>query len=199
MTAAYRALCDLGRLDSADPILLFRRTRQQAGLPRTRRVHLLPVRLTPDAIEMHRSARSLRRPTVAGLPQETGKARRATGRHGSEQARVLQRALACRVRRAAARRRSRELCRSPPQWRLPFDTDADPADEAPSPSRLHSIARTRKQAALRQLLDAATARTADERKVFALRRLLRRVREPVIVFTEYRDTLEALEAAVGGE
>ena len=38
----------------------------------------------------------------------------------------------------------------------------------------------------------------DERKIAALRRLLRRVREPVIVFTEYRDTLMRLEAATAG-
>src|SRR5688500_14081455 len=57
---AYRALCAIGEiahLDGArdkDPILLFRRTRELAGLPRSRRAHLLPFRLTSHTIEMHR-------------------------------------------------------------------------------------------------------------------------------------------------
>ena len=43
---AYRALCAIGRVAEDDPILLFRRTRGLSGLPRSRRAHLLPVRLT---------------------------------------------------------------------------------------------------------------------------------------------------------
>ena len=50
---AYRALCAIGEV-AGDPILLFRRTRELAGLPRSRRVHLLSVKTTPAGIEMHR-------------------------------------------------------------------------------------------------------------------------------------------------
>ncbi len=51
---AYRALCAIGRVAEDDPILLFRRTRGLSGVPRSRRAHLLPVRLTAAGIEMHR-------------------------------------------------------------------------------------------------------------------------------------------------
>jgi superfamily II DNA/RNA helicase len=47
------------------------------------------------------------------------------------------------------------------------------------------------------VLDAATSAASDEPKIAALRRLLRRTGEPVIVFTEYRDTLNILEYALG--
>ena len=50
--SAYRALCatwDECRRRPDRRLLLFRRTREQAGLPRSRRAHLLPVRPTPMA------------------------------------------------------------------------------------------------------------------------------------------------------
>src|SRR5688500_17073917 len=50
---AYRALCAIGEV-AGDPILLFRRTRELAGVPRSRRVHLLPVKTTAAGLEMHR-------------------------------------------------------------------------------------------------------------------------------------------------
>ena len=45
---------------------------------------------------------------------------------------------------------------------------------------------------LAAILEAANAAAGHETKLHALLRLLRRIREPVIVFTEYRDTLAAL-------
>ena len=38
---------------------------------------------------------------------------------------------------------------------------------------------------------------AQDRKLRALERIVRRVREPLIIFTEYRDTLEAIAGAIG--
>ncbi|MFN8059193.1 MAG: DEAD/DEAH box helicase [Vicinamibacterales bacterium] len=43
---------------------------------------------------------------------------------------------------------------------------------------------------LRRLIAAGRLATVDDRKLSALRRLLVRAREPALVFTEYRDTLE---------
>src|SRR5204863_8136353 len=65
-----------------------------------------------------------------------------------------------------------------------FDTASGPAsdnDECGALERIHA---------------AAERAARDERKVAALQRLLRRVREPLIVFTEYRDTLIRLESEV---
>jgi hypothetical protein len=51
---------------------------------------------------------------------------------------------------------------------------------------------------LEEILDLARHAERDERKLHALRRLLRRTREPAIVFTEYRDTLIPLASALAG-
>ena len=51
---------------------------------------------------------------------------------------------------------------------------------------------------LHRLIDAAGSAQSGERKMHVLGRIVRRVREPVIVFTEYRDTLDAIRDAIGG-
>ena len=194
--AAYRALCDVGRLDRADPILLFRRTRQQAGLPRTRRVHLLRVRLTPEATAMHQ--------LLAVYVAQLWRIAQHTKRQDLHLvAMVLNKRAFSSARSLAAsvQRRLGAISGVLPieaQWCLPFDSDADPADEAPFPIAPAFERQDEEEAALRQLLNAATDAQADERKICALKRLLRRVREPIIVFTEYRDTLETLESALAG-
>src|SRR5205807_2613615 len=55
----------------------------------------------------------------------------------------------------------------------------------------------RERRMLRALLDGARAAAGAETKVLALRRLLTRIGEPVVVFTEFRDTLFGLQAALG--
>jgi hypothetical protein len=52
---------------------------------------------------------------------------------------------------------------------------------------------------LEQLLHLARLAAPAESKVAALRRLIARIPEPAIVFTEYRDTLERLAAGLTGE
>ncbi len=192
---AYRALCELGRLDEADPIILFRRTRHQAALPRTRRVHLLRVRLAAEAIEMHR--------VLAAYVARLWQIAHATGRHEVQLAAMVlsKRAfssagsLASSVERRLAAISG--LLPIPSQPALPFDVDADCADEAPLPVGPAFDCPSEEEAALRELLNAAKRAQRDEDKLRVLRTLLRRVREPVIVFTEYRDTLERLELAFG--
>ena len=56
--------------------------------------------------------------------------------------------------------------------------------------------RARERRWLGALADAAAAAAGDERKIAALVRLIRRAREPAIVFTEYRDTLERVAEAI---
>ena len=193
--AAYRALCDVGKLDGSDRMLLFRRTRNQAGVSRTRRVHLLPVKLSADAAAMHRLLAAY----VARLwriAQETG------SRDVQLVAMVLsKRAFSSAFSLAASiERRLAALSGSQPvssQASLPFDADADAADDAPdlvAPAFERSID---DEAALRQLLEVTRRAQIREPKIRALRRLLQRVHEPIIVFTEYRDTLESLQAGAG--
>jgi len=78
------------------------------------------------------------------------------------------------------------------QLALPLDPhgETDAGDEAP---RWQPAISLRDSALERRLLAslaaAAEAAAAQETKLSALRRLLNRIAEPVIVFTEYRDTL----------
>ncbi len=194
--AAYRALCDLGKLDPSDRILLFRRTRQQLRLSRTRRVHLLAVRLSPQALAMHRR--------LAAYVERLWHIAQHTGRHDVQLvAMVLSKrayssafSLASSVQRRLAALEGSEP--APSQSALPFD-EADAGDEPPSPIAAAFDRTDEEASALRQILDAAVdVGEHGEPKILALRRLLRRVAEPIVVFTEYRDTLEALESTLSG-
>src|SRR5262249_14516026 len=63
-------------------------------------------------------------------------------------------------------------------------------DEPPAwPAELRLSDAGHERRLLRALVDAARAASADETKVRRLNALLRRTREPAVVFTEYRDTL----------
>lgn len=191
--SAYRALCELGRLDAADPIVLFRRTRHQAGLPRTRRVHLLRVRQSPDAVELHRLlaayvARLWRIAHAAGRPEVQLAAmvlsKRAFSSAGS---------LASSVERQLAAISG--LAPIPSQPALPFDADIDCADDPPPLIAPAFDCPAEEEVALQELLKSARCAQRREDKLRVLRTLLQRVNEPIIVFTKYRDTLSGLEAA----
>ena len=84
------------------------------------------------------------------------------------------------------------------QLPLPWEDETDAADEAPSDllaaAGLEDGAEERDL--LHTLIELARAAEPHDSKLCALRRLIRRIREPVIVFTEYRDTLASLESAM---
>ena len=84
----------------------------------------------------------------------------------------------------------------PLQTGLPFDADEDTSDADPALSTPVLDRLDEEQDALRQILAAATRARSGERKIAALQRLLNRVREPAVIFTEYRDTLFTLESAI---
>ena len=83
------------------------------------------------------------------------------------------------------------------QLALPLATDAlddeEPSAELGAPGLADSADERRR---LEAILTLARAAERDERKLHAVRRLLRRTGEPAIVFTEYRDTLIPLSAAL---
>jgi len=81
---------------------------------------------------------------------------------------------------------------------LPFDEVID--DEEPAVSlRSPGLPDAREERShLLRLLDLARDAATVESKLAALRRLISRVNEPVIVFTEYRDTLREISATLAG-
>ena len=84
------------------------------------------------------------------------------------------------------------------QGALPLSFEDDASDEAQLPIAPAFERTDDERAVLCRLLDAARKAQSGERKMHALRRIVRRVGEPVIIFTEYRDTLDAIRDAIGG-
>jgi hypothetical protein len=87
---------------------------------------------------------------------------------------------------------------SPRQAPLPWeeldpDDDDEPAAELVRPG-LDDPAEER--GVLERLIALARAAESRASKIACIIRLLDRVREPIIIFTEYRDTLEAIDAAL---
>jgi superfamily II DNA or RNA helicase len=216
---AYRALCAIGEVtplddargrpldcarDRDDPILLFRRTRELAGLPRSRRAHLLPIKPTPDSVEMHRLLdRYLAQ--LWKIARDSGKrdvqlvamvlAKRAFSSSRSLVISLERRMAGLTLRHGSGQAGEIE---EPLQSMLPLGFEDDPSDDALLPIVPAFERVDEERAVLQGVIDAARRASADERKMHALKRLVRRVREPLIIFTEYRDTLDAIAGAIGG-
>jgi hypothetical protein len=81
------------------------------------------------------------------------------------------------------------------------DGDVMSADEWPAMSVVTGMPQARERAWLERLLSLATripSEASRDPKLARLASLLRRTREPVLVFTEYRDSLLALAGALAG-
>ena len=190
---AYRSLCAIGEIGRDDPLLMFRRTRETVGLKRTRRVHLLPVQPGPLEIDMHRLlAAYAKRLWQIGTGDTAGSAQ-LVAMVLSKRAMSSASSLAMSIERRLAGFSGHDAAAI--QSGLPFDhleqdegaADATPVLAAPAFDRVEE------EDALRAILGVAERARHDESKVRALIRLLRRVSEPAVVFTEYRDTLAMLE------
>ncbi len=193
---AYRALCALGSTAGDDPIVRFRRTRELTGLPRSRRAHLLAVKATPAGAEMHRLLEGY-------LAQLWVIARSSNRRDVQLVAMVLAKRAFSSARSLATslERRMAALASNadePAQAALPLGFEDDVSDEPPQPVARAFAHPDEERAVVQRIIDAARRTQHDERKMHVLKRIVRRVREPLIIFTEYRDTLEAICGEIGG-
>ena len=193
---AFDRLCHLGHLGRAGRLLVFRRTRIDVGLPHTRRDTLLRVRPTMAEVEMHRAL-------MAYAKLVWNRSRDAAGAGAQLAMSVLAR-RACSSAASLVRSVERRLGllgqpSSIPdiQPDLPF-VDEVIDDEEPAVSlRSPGLPDAREERShLLRLLDLARDAATVESKLAALRRLISRVNEPVIVFTEYRDTLREISATL---
>ena len=193
---AYRALCAIGELGEHDPVLLFRRTRELVGLRRSRRVHLLPVRPARDGIEMYR--------VLEAYLAQLWKIGRESGQADVQLVAMVLAKRAFSSARSLVISLERRLAGlhgkidGPTQGALPFVLEDDASDDAQLPVAPAFERADEERAVLRRLIDAARRAQDDEPKMHALRRIARRVAEPLIIFTEYRDTLDAIRSAIGG-
>jgi superfamily II DNA or RNA helicase len=191
-SGAFVRLCRVGAVAPNEPLALFRRTRRDSASFGRRHVHLLRVRPTPAEQTMHEvlrryAARVWDCSTPGGQPG--GRLAIAV---------LLKRACSSATSLARSVRRRQMGLREPSgqglvQLSLPLDEE-DREDEEPDhvlglpgladPAEEHGW--------LSRLLDAARAASVRESKPSAVARLLARTTEPVIIFTEFRDTLDHL-------
>ncbi|MCC7416582.1 MAG: DEAD/DEAH box helicase [Acidobacteria bacterium] len=187
---AFASLCSIGRLDE-DRLLVFRRTRQAVGLLQHRRVRRLHIAPSEAEARMHallaRFGRTVRR--ERGEPAALAFA--VLQRRACSSARSLALSVARRLAALAAGDAAADV---PCQFALPLNDDAgdlDQTDQPPPWSEALAFADSHRERRLLEGLHEAAlaAASSGETKALALVRLLRRIREPAVVFTEYRDTL----------
>jgi superfamily II DNA or RNA helicase len=184
---AFRSLCGIGA--HHDRLLVFRRSRDVMTSGTSRHVHRLLLRPSTDERRMHALLADFSRAVRA----ERGDANRdvwlalaVLHKRAYSSARALRHTVA---RRLAAMDLDHDGAQ---QLALPLDPhgETDAGDEAPGWQPAISLRDpTLERRLLTSLAAAAEAAAARETKLSALRRLLKRITEPVIVFTEYRDTL----------
>jgi superfamily II DNA or RNA helicase len=196
----FRGLCRIGSAETAaPPLLVFRRSRVDAEGARQRHTVLLPVRIAEAERRMHRALE-------AYTARVCAEGRRQGDARGRLAAIVLaKRALssATSLARSCHRRlvllTASNVSPQEQQLSLPLD-DEDPLLDAEPDAILASPGLTdgaEERHLLQSIADAATQAARDESKVRLLARLLRRINEPAIVFTEYRDTLDWLHRVLG--
>jgi superfamily II DNA or RNA helicase len=196
----FASLCDIGAR-AGDRLMVFRRSRQTLPLGTVRRIHRLHVRMSRDEARMHallaRLSRAIRKQHgQAHSGHDLWLALSVLHKRALSSARSLLQSI---NRRLATLATPEEQVAS--QLHLPLGDlagELTAADEAPGWSPLLSLEdAAHERDLLATLADAAARAARRETKIAALARLLRRVNEPAIVFTEYRDTLMQVQASLG--
>ena len=196
---ALRRIGDARATSDTDqpPLVLFRRSRTDVAAGSPRRTVLMPVRPSRPERRMHR------------LLEHYADEMHAGAAHGSHPRGVLaavvlrKRALssAGSLLLSATRRQhllDAEASGDGFQLVLPLG-DEDPLEDHTPDDVLGAPALSdpaEEKRLLAAVIAAARQAAAEETKISFLVRLLRRLREPVIVFTEYRDTLVRLSSIV---
>lgn len=191
----FDRLCEVGNLNRAHPLIVFRRTRTDVGIATSRRTTLLRVRPTPAEAAMHAALTAYARLVW----------NQSTGGGASSGARLAMSVLARRACSSAAslarsvERRITLLADGGPilaaQVSLPFAEAAVDDEDPEAPLRSPGLSDAgEERARLHHLLDLARAAAGAESKLAILRRLISRTTEPAIIFTEYRDTLRRVAA-----
>lgn len=195
---SYADLCRIGQLRNGQPddLVVLGRSREAAGLEQVGRRTCL-LRVTPSEAE---------RRLHAVLSRYTSRIWRRPEDEGARLAMIVltRRALSspwALMRSARARLRCLHPDDTAVQHRLPLledEPEGDPRDRLPlevlAARGLGSVALERSW--LRFLLRHCGPAVRADSKRRCLERLVRRTREPIVIFTEYRDTLHYLARAL---
>ncbi|HKB09695.1 MAG TPA: helicase-related protein [Vicinamibacterales bacterium] len=187
----FASLCEVGAVD-ATPLAAFRRTRSDVGIVARRRVHIVRVHANVAERRMHACLMRY----AGAVRAERGQPRSADTllALGVLHKRMLSSAwsLAQSVERRLAATAAGDADEAE-QLTLPLGDSAGELTDAdqppPWPATLGLADRERERRLLTALLIAARNAAGNESKLRRLATLLRRTREPVVIFTEYRDTL----------
>jgi superfamily II DNA or RNA helicase len=191
--AAFEYLSSIGR--QGDELALFRRSRRDVGLPYQRRLHFLHVSPAPAeqrlfaAIEQYAQA----------IWSSRGRVDHAVRLVAIT---IARRASSSIDAAMSSLRRRRALLGMPvvtsTQPSLPWeDIDEADGDDAAGIIAAPGLEDLDEERAALDRLIALAAQCDTGSKMQRLMRLLHRINEPAIVFTEYRDTLEAIVARLG--
>jgi superfamily II DNA or RNA helicase len=192
--AEFGALCRIGRVrEDEGPVLLFARSRTDVGMTMPRRTTVLKVVSSEAELRMHR--------LLDAYSAEMWNEATRRNDEGARLASIIlrKRALSSAGSLATSVQRRLELIGRgpepvPAQLSLPLAdedplADAEPLTALGAPG-LGDVRREKRW--LGAIAEAARYAARAETKTRRLLRLLRRIGEPVIVFTEYRDTLTRL-------
>jgi superfamily II DNA or RNA helicase len=191
--AAFVFLQSIGAHD--DRVAVFHRTREDAGLSRCRRTCLLPVLAAHAEIDLldavDRYTEAIWHTHADGSPARL--VATTLKRRAASSATALLRTL---TRRLSLLGQAVSLPSSQPAlpWEEEDNEDADASDVLLAAPGLFDLDSERRH--LEALIRLATKALASASKIDRVSRLLRRVREPALIFTEYRDTLDALAAGL---
>jgi superfamily II DNA or RNA helicase len=198
--ATFASLCGIGATPG-DTLLTFRRSRQDLKFATNRRIHRLHVRMSRDEENMHALlaafSRAIHQQYERTRPtQDYWLALSVLHKRAFSSARSLQHSIDRRLATLQI-----EEATSASQLNLPIGdlaSELTSADEEPDwPPLLTLEDAAHERDLLGALAEAAGRAARHETKIAALARLLRRVKEPAIVFTEYRDTLWHVQASLG--
>ena len=183
---AFHALCQTGA--HGDPILIFRRTRADVSVGNGRRVHRLHVRPSAAEARMHALLAEFTRAVRADhASDDVWLPLAVLHKRALSSARSLEQSIERRLAVLAPRRENVH------QLELPLADpggELDASDEAPAWAGSLALAdEAREERMLRAVAEAARKAGARETKLRAIARLLSRIAEPIVIFTEYRDTL----------
>jgi superfamily II DNA or RNA helicase len=202
----FERLLALGALpDLAEPMTVFRRTRAEVGFCQTRRVRWTRVRPS-DAERAVLDA--LREYTRAALDA----AMNQPHAHRRDAARLLmtvlrKRALSTSFALARSLQRRLQWLEASDQapridWvQRPLRFDDDPSDDAEHAALTSDVGLPGavERARVRRLIALASEAAARDSKLRRLARLANRTADGIVVFTEFRDSLEAAARVLAGE
>lgn len=187
--AAFEFLTSIGER-GGDRVAIFRRNRRDVGLAQRRRVQFLRVRGTAAEHQLFDAIASYSRAIWQGRGRSEHAARLVSmtiARRAASSSGALERTLSRRL----ALLESSPAGPAPP--RLPWDEEDDNDDvDADAVLSVRGLDDAAAECAVLRRLIEWSRRSELDSKVVRLLRMLDRIEEPAIVFTEFRDTLDVI-------